>query len=359
MGKIINIRTSGRASFQQCRRKWDFTDDTRKNLEPKIKPAPFYLGSAFHFALEDMHGYQRYEDGAMAIRAFHIAQQAAKCPIPDDVDELVALGEGMMNHYKHFLINREGVNIYRINGVPQVEVSFKIPITQELTHLPLKKWGIDEVNYTGTFDGIAIDENGNLWIMEYKTAKAFMTQNFETDRQITAYCWAASCLFNRPVVGVIYQQHKKQVPDLPRQLSNGTYSMAETQNTTHKLYRDAMLNLYGKDSRIPPKQMTYMNNLLLKETSTSDGYVLRNKIYRNQHQLEAEGAKIITEMTDYCNPDLPLYPNPNKDCFWMCSVQNACILMDAGGDWENDIELKMTQRNEEETSWRAQLPETA
>lgn len=359
MGRIINVRTSGRSSFQRCRRRWNWTDDTRGNLEPKQKPAPFFLGSAFHFALEDMHGYKRYKSGAEAIRAFALAQKLAHCPIPDDHQELVALGEGMMNHYDTWLKNREMINLHKVNGVFQAEVTFKIPMTSALQHLPLQEWGIDEVNYSGTFDGIVRDREGRLWIMEYKTAQQFQLLHFETDRQISAYCWAASCLYNEPVMGVIYQQHKKTLPDLPKLLSNGTYSTAKTQTTTHQYYSDALKNLYGATHKAPPANIKTLNALAMEETEDRDRYVKRDRIYRNQHQIEAEGTKIIAEMADYLNPDIPLYPNPTKDCSWDCSAQNACILLDSGLDWQHDLDDVMTQRDEDETPWRECLPTSA
>ncbi len=356
MGRIVNVRTSGRGLFLRCRRKWGWMDSTQGNLEAAARPDPFFVGSGFHYALEDLMGYQVYPTSADAFRAYAVAQKAAGCSMPDSLDEILELACGMLDYYDIWLESRDPLPTYFVDGVPQCEVSFKIPITEQLAHLPLKDWGIDEVNYTGTLDRMAIDSEGRLWIVEYKTAKKFELLHFETDRQISAYSWAASCLFDRPVVGVVYQQHLKALPASPRLIGGGTYSTDKSQRTTHRLYHKALKNLYGDVSKAPSGNIRLLNILAEQETENRDKFVKRDFAYRNEHQHAAEGAKILLEMEDYLNPDLPLYPNPTRDCSWDCSANTSCVLLDAGNDWEDDLKQIMIPRQEESIEWRKHLP---
>jgi len=70
------------------------------------------------------------------------------------------------------------------------------------------------------------------------------------------------------------------------------------------------------------------------------------------------------ELEDITNPNLPLYPNPTKDCEYMCPMQAACVALDDGSDWEGTLGTYsvatgdvLTQREKEQLQWRNLLPE--
>ncbi len=60
-----------------------------------------------------------------------------------------------------------------------------------------------------------------------------------------------------------------------------------------------------------------------------------------------------------CNPNLPLYPNPTKDCSWDCNFRDICIMVDRDDDWEYALQDTTVQRDdnqaEEIKSWRQLL----
>jgi hypothetical protein len=57
------------------------------------------------------------------------------------------------------------------------------------------------------------------------------------------------------------------------------------------------------------------------------------------------------------NPDLPLYPNPTRQCPYMCSFLAPCVTMDDGGDWEHELDLEFSSRDQDsERFWRRRLP---
>ncbi len=362
MSKVLPIHTSDRILFKRCRRKWDWSSHIRQGYQPEQSPGPLWLGIGFHFGLEDFHGVNKYGGPVEAFKAYASAyERAFSNRLPEMYEELLNQGIDMLNYYTQWLKNRDPLVTYIENGVPQVERSFEIdiPVKQELidryNRVNSNKI-IDKVVYKGTIDRVIIDEDDRLWLLDYKTAKAFGTLHFETDTQISAYCWAASTLFNKPIAGFIYQQHKKTIPDHPKFLKTSQkYSIAKNQSTTRALYKEALLNAYISLEDAPPENLNFLNYLAGCEHEDSDNFIRRDKAYRNEHQIEAEGANILLEAEDMLNPDLPIYTNPTRDCSWDCTFQEACIMKNAGADWEGELDfltVKITSRDEK---WRQYL----
>lgn len=343
------IRTSERALFRRCRRLWAWQSPNRFNLTPADSPDYFWFGTGVHYALEDFHGYNRYGSPDRAFKAYVIATEAAR-KAPPTVRELEILGIGLMQYYsQYWLKNRHALQTYWHNGEPQCEVNFHI-------ELPVKTHDGRAIYYRGTIDRVAIDEYDRLWVVEYKTAKAFRIHHFDTDNQITSYCWAASALYDLPVAGVVYMQFKKDLPEMPRILASGRVSTDKKQNTTAKQYRQALLDIYGDISRAPPDNVALLNSLVAEETEDADRYIRRDYLERSPAQIQSEGTKILLEVEDIFNPNIALYPNPTGDCGWQCALQSVCVAMDDGSDFENLLESLTVQRKEEDTSWRQLLP---
>ena len=79
---------------------------------------------------------------------------------------------------------------------------------------------------------------------------------------------------------------------------------------------------------------------------------------RNDRQGQSEGAKILLELEDMLNPDLPLYPNPNFMCAhweYPCPFLSACVSIDDGADWQHELEMTMDEREPTYDSWRQKL----
>lgn len=350
------VRTSDRGTFRRCRRLWGWSSALKGNLEPRDRPDVFWIGTGVHFALEDFHGHKRYPSAAEAFYAYSRATVLAaeedpeRCSVPIDLPEFEKLSIGMMDYYeRQWLVGRDPIKTYVIDGRPQVEITFSIPLPVATPE------GYGRVMYQGTFDRIAIDQHDRLWIVEYKTAKDFSTGHFDTDPQVNAYAWAAHCIYDLPVAGVIYQQHKKVLPEYPRLLSStGRYSTDKRQYTTHRLYRDALIKQYGVVNKAPAANVQFLNHLASEEQEEGDRLIRRDRVYRNMHQIAAEGEKVLMEVQDMLRTDLALYPSPTRDCAHYCRFYNACVSIDDGSDWEealNDI-ARPRMGTEYEAAWR-------
>lgn len=348
---VIYIRTSERLLFRRCRRLWGWNSPLKMNLEVASRPDYFWFGTGMHYALEDYHGINRYGHPAVAFQAYTLATLAIN-DAPDTWKELMALGIQMMSYYADYWLKARGrdpMNAYVLDGVPQTEVRFEID-------LPIRGPQGQRVVYRGMIDGMCEDDEGQLWVKEYKSAKAFRLQHFDTDDQITAYCWAANAIYGRPIAGVIYQQHKKDMPHPPKILSTGKVSTNKTMNTSYAMYREVLMDVYGDPKNFPGDNLRFLNQLVAEEEEDADSFIRRDKIYRNAHQIAAQGEKILLEVEDMLREDLPLYPNPSKDCSWLCPLESVCVAMDDGSDFEGLLTTLTVNREEVSDKWRMNLP---
>lgn len=355
--RVAVIRTSDRILYKRCRRRWGWNSHLKQNLGPKEHAMPLWFGTGFHFALEDMHGNNKFATAADAFMAYaeatNVQAQRSKgnFKLPADWKESLELAKGMLDYYQEeWLPQRTQLQTFIYQGVPQTEVNFRVDIPFDASH-----WGYDRVVYSGTIDRVAIDEQGQIWIVEYKTAKTIQTLHYALDPQVSSYCWAGMQLYGQPITGVIYQQHRKDIPQDPRVLSNGKVSTAKTMLTSATRYRKLLKDMYGEVKFAPSENIEYLNSLTSSEDADQDKYIRRDRIYRNVQQCEAEGVKILMEVEEMLNPNLPLYSNATRDCTFMCPFNGPCQSMDDGSDWQYELDIMMAPRDPNYDSWRKYL----
>lgn len=343
------IHTSDRIGFKRCRRKWALQSPLRLHLTRKEgSKSALWFGTGFHFALEDFHGYNHFHGKPQA--AFQAYSKAFRHEdLPHDYESLVDLGINMLEHYLRWLRHRQQYQTYWIDGVPQVEVRFSIPLPELFD----AESGETPVHYHGTFDRVVIDEEERLWILDYKTAAQIDTSKLETDPQVTSYLWAAEQLYDKPVEGVIYMQHAKSFPQYPKITKRGV-STDKRQKTNHALYREVLEAEYGSLQKSPAACIDMLNLLAEQEDIDSDRYIKRDLVRRNDVFRAMEAEKIIAEGYDMLNPNLPIYPNPTRDCSWDCDFRSVCLAMDDGSDWEQML-LDGYEEKGEEIEWRHRI----
>lgn len=351
--RTVPIHTSDTGLFKSCRRRWLWGSHLNRGLEPVYKAPPLWFGEAIHSAMKDFHGPRLFDS---VIDSFHdyvkLSYEHHYHRLPDEADELVNLGYGMLQHYEKWLERRDPYTTFEFEGRLQVESGFEIdlPVDPAL----LKRIDKDRVVYRGTFDRVIIDENGHLHILDYKTAKIFNTSHLPVDPQVSRYMWAASRIYHPyKVVGFIYQQHKKAIPKPARILQSGHVSEDKSQTTTHSMYRAALIKTYGDSpSGWTEKQIGVLNKLAMAESYDRDNFIERTKITRNQIALENEYKKIMLEVHDMLSPDTAMYPSQGWGC-GMCSFISPCNSMDDGSDWEyelNDTDVYV-QRKKASSEW--------
>lgn len=350
---LIVIRTSDRMAFKRCRRLWGWTSHLRMGLRIREEADYFWFGSGIHFALEDYHGYNVYGHPGKAFLAYVEATRKAG-RAPATWNDLTPVGVGMASYYADFWLQSSGrdpLETLTIDGVPQVEVNGFIDLGI--------KWQNKRVVYGFTLDRLTVDADGGIWVVEYKTAKAFQVLHFDTDEQCTAYCWAGSKMYGLPVQGVWYYQLKKVVPALPRILSTGKISTDPKQQTSSALYRKMLIDIYGSPDAAPVPNRKFHDTLVVEETEDQDRFIRRECVERNPTQLQSFEQRVHLELGEMLNESLPLYPNQTRDCSWQCPLQAACVALEDGSDYDSALSsyaMKPSQSEAESMTWRKLLP---
>jgi hypothetical protein len=356
--KTLEIHNSDRVNYRRCRRKWNFQSGLRENLVVRGEAStPLWLGSGFHFALEDFHGYNHFGDPR---RAFDAYVEATTGSHPHDVDEAVLVGDGMLAYYVELWLPKHPVYpTLIIDGKPQVEVDIEIPITD---HLP--DWLVDklrnqydddvEVVVKQTFDKVEQEpEYGVIYGVDYKTAKQMADiATLSMNPQASQYYWAMTWFYDGESDGIVWQQHLKKIPTPPEPLKTGGLSMAKSQTTTYAMYRRGLIDMFG---HVPKGYADILNHLASQEDENGDRFVRREILRRNKHHGEVEFQKLIAEATEMLDPDLPIYPNPTRDCTWDCPFRDVSMAMDSGEDWEYMLESEYVQHQGYDDSWRKRI----
>lgn len=364
------LHTHDRIAFKRCRRKWYFSSPLKLNLEAKQQDSiNLWFGSGFHFAMEDYHGYHKFNLPEEALEAYYNAFTEQERPT--GADDLIEIGMHMLRYYSEDWLpkhNFDGFETLWITpnpdvplgtfsnhpidetSAPQVEVGF----TLELVELS-QKAGFP-VFYHGTFDRVLVDNQGRWWLLDYKTAKAIDMIKLATDPQIGAYLWAAEQWYQHKFEGIVYLQLVKDFPDTPKQLKAGGFSMDKRQKTTHGVYKAALLEKYGS---IPSAYIPFLNELACMESTEGNRFIRWDLVRRNDASKVATYENILYEGLDMLRDDLYIYPNPTRDCSWDCPFRTICVAMDEGSDYQSIITEEFQRRNEtmlgEEPEWRKKI----
>jgi len=310
-----------------------------------------WIGTGVHFAFEDYCGYNRYGNPVIAFEAFCNAHKASE--VPDFADDAIELCMGMLEYYPYWYeqAGRPKYNTVWIDGVPQVEVEFRLELKE------LSAVAGYPVVYHGTFDRVVQDEEGMYWVEDYKTTRTMDYMRMATDPQMKAYTWAAEQVYGMDFEGAIMTQLLKSYPKPPNRLKTGGFSQDIRQKTTYGLYRQALLDAYGN---VPTNYVEFLNKLAAEESVEGNRFIRRDCIHHNRAVKENTYNSIILEGKDMLNLELPLYPNETMNCSWDCGAfRNVCIVREEGGDYEELLrnDFVVSTRGKEEPRWRKRLEE--
>lgn len=371
----IEIHTSDRGTYKRCRRKYEWGSTVQENLTP-IGPEKdtFFLGSGFHFALEDFFGYRRFSHPALAFAAYYDAYNRDE--LPDEADSLLDLAVGMLTYYVEDWLAQwpDPFETLWVGGKPQVEVEVAIDITDDLFNfglyngMPDMRWlqeemerrNVDKIVYVTTFDKVVIDKHERIYPVDYKTAAQFDMLNLQTNPQAGAYDWSADAFYTPlgfTVEGMVWQQHKKAVPERPKLVNIGKknegLSTDVRQQTTYRLYlREVKRHHKGI---VPATYAKMLGDLANMQDDYGDRYVRREVLRRNPHQREMVKAQILEEVLEMLDPGLPMYPNFTKDCSWDCPFKTPCLAKEDGMDFEHTLSTEYQAWAGYKDDWRGKI----
>lgn len=317
------ITSSERSDFKRCPKRWYWK--WRRGLIPRMRTfGALDLGAWVHSALEAWYGPGKKRRGSLSELFESIAQldinssielRKANTDAVNKADELVALGIEMTKAYQSYYTNDRGLSI----------VDTEIPLEYTFSN----DSGLIVAAHKIKPDGVVIDQNDDVWLIEHKTAKSIQTEHLVIDDQARPY----GAMAERPLRklgiiqkgqrfrGILYNFLRKALPDLRPQNEKGQY-----------LNKDRSVS-----KRQPP------------------AFFVRKKITMTDQQKRVTLARLADEVFNITEKTLQLRikdidpdrisKTPHKSCVRTCQFFTMCVAEDSGMDIR-DMERLMFRRED-------------
>jgi hypothetical protein len=335
------------STFKSCRQKWDYSSANRQSLRHKKTPALYLTeGSGFHEAVEAAaYGRDPFEACRVYLEAERAkVEQAFKeetgsmpwasemAPFDESAEMIMAVVKQYFDHYGiEDSLADQGLTYLA------AEIPFKI-------HTPIvDHYGLtQDVYYVGTFDGIAEDEHGGIWVVENKTYSARPdVEDLQYHSQINGYAVAFEMLTGIPLTGSLYNGVAKQLIKYPKVLTNGLVSVDQRQLVTLQSYLTG-LQQAGQDP-FDPRYTEILAYLQERERQGDSRFFHREKVYFKRPQIESwftDFEKVAYEMIS----DPSIYRTvPYNGCGprgQACWFRDLCHTQYDGGDVQSVLDTR-------------------
>jgi hypothetical protein len=383
---VHSIHTSGRKSYRGCRRRWDWIYN--QYFYPNVSAKPLEFGVAFHKAMEAGYDPKLPKmDFALRLAAAKVAfkkvveEQLKKfkdnpnntlSPEEADADykERIKLGLGMLNYFFTEVSPKvdSGFTVYAS------EIAFEVPIVSpEGEQLWCKcddcwrrfrnwsrqnwpEWEADfarlnededdyrqsgwvglPVTYGGRIDLLVQDEDGGIWIVDWKTAAQITKEEnaefLSLDDQITSYVWAL-WLLGLDVRGFIYVEIKKGYPQEPEPLTRRYKGRLFSTNKQQDFEADLYETTVKENDPQAYHDGLYDEFLEYLRAEGATKFTFWHQQHRNHEELEEAGRNIFYEAEEMTDPKTRIYPNAGKFNCGTCAFIIPCQAKNRGEDVE-------------------------
>lgn len=255
MTKLRLIRGSEVSSYLSCHKSWKLRWVDR--LVKKTPDKKLFFGTLFHKHMEHLYTSGNIPDAYDRTNQW-LRQQDVSDMDALEYQDLMELFHEVTSYYEDVYANDD---LSRFNVIA-TELRFAIPLYQDTeSDSPL------DFAYEGTID-LIYEEEGKLKFMDHKTVSSIdrYVNNAVLDRQISRYWFALEALcsgfgyirYGEHWIPVkesyladllsdfegpdefVYNITKKEAPKPPKALKKDGFSVAKNQNTTYKLYVEAL-----------------------------------------------------------------------------------------------------------------------
>lgn len=393
---VHEIHTSERRSFRSCRRRWDWV--SRQHYYPIVTAKPLEFGVAYHKAMEvyynpETWNFDKEVLAAMAEKAFVDTCEAQKAEAikntghlylegeqEADYEERVALGRGMLKYFFTKVAPKEDKGWKPV----KVEIKFLVPIRHPLTGeeaiwckcdecfekwakytnlndgnnpLPTREaadfWNEDiyrdwkglPVCSAGRLDALAQDDDGNYWVIDWKTAAQIREDHefLELDDQVTGYVWAMKKA-GLNVRGFIYHEQRKAYPVEPKQNKairlGRKYSVSKSEPYEYNLYK-ATIEEYDKEAYDEGLYDEFLQ--FLKDEGPK--YYARYQIYKSDAELESAEYNLGLEALEMTSPNLLIYPSPARFGCSFCAFRVPCLEQNSQSDYRYALDTMFEKKD--------------
>lgn len=307
------VRSHERITYKRCKKKWYWS--WRRGLV--LKAATFgalQLGTWVHAALAVWYGPGLKRNGDLA-EHFSIIADASyeiarrnKAPeyVLEKAEQLIALGIAMLEAYQKHYGRDDGVRMLA------TEIPLEFTFAQELIG---GKWRPIAVHKLKP-DGVFLDPNDDVWLLETKTAATVRTEHLTLDDQARPYgAMSERALRKLGVIkngqafkGIMYNFLRKGLPDERQTNAQGKY-----------------LNKNGSISKKQPPPLFVRHPVTMTRAAK----------VKTLQRIQAETIE-ITELTKdlrsgKVNPD-SLQKTPHTSCARTCDFFAMCVVEEEGGN---------------------------
>lgn len=326
--------------YKSCRRAWDWGSHLRRNLEPKERYQPFWLGTLVHYGLEMWYRSQMSPAAATA-QCMHEQLTDAQKSDPRN-QESANLATGLVNNY---------IAWQRTDRTWLADSNFEFIAPEFEGRVSLWQTTRMRVWLAFRFDGIVKRrDNGLLYLWEIKTTRSISEREkqLDFDEQTGAYLWAARQL-GYDVQGAIYTLIRKKLPESPAVLKNGFLSVNKSIDTTASHYLDCVRSHHAIEA--PPMDeskrqfiLREYGDVLTHLGSQPNKFFRRLVVNRTAREIEHFAGELIDVAREMISARTPIYPTATDRCNY-CLFRSPCLARNRGQDYEKILENEY-QRNE-------------
>jgi|SRR6185436_8242078 len=206
-----------------------------------------------------------------------------------------------------------------------------------------KQWKGLPVTFGGRLDILFEDSEGNLWIGDWKTATRLSgTETSDeylwNDDQITGYVWALR-LIGLPVVGFIYAEIKKAVPEEPEPLKvtrlGRRFSVSKNIETNWELYERTV-----RENDPEAYERGLYTDFIQHLKEEGPQFHRWHPVFRNEEECVQAGINLWMEAGEMTNPNLHIYPNQGRfhckglGAYSGCAFWDPCLGKNRGEDYQ-------------------------
>lgn len=344
---MLELRTSERNTLKHCAQQWYWSQV--EGLRPHRPSTPLWFGSAVHEALAAWYlkGLQR---GAHPAETFvKVLNESRQMLVYDEDGEseyvdAVALGTDMLTRYVEEYGKDESWDVIAIEHKGSAIISRPEMQIFGRTRPGLKRW----MRYHFTWDGVYRDlEDGQIKLMEHKTAASIVTRNLALDDQAGSYwAFAISQLRrrgvlgdNEEIVGINYNFLRKALDDPRPKNADGFYTNKPNKADYETTFATAGITLETPLSKLKLEDLELIANthdlVVHGEVSKQQQppWFERHMAFRTPEERKTQIRRIQDEgvfAEAYRKGYLPITKTPDKmACNW-CPFNRMCELHEQG-----------------------------
>jgi hypothetical protein len=334
--------------FRRCQKQYSFRYDyAPEGLEliPKVPKVQLRRGTWLH-ALQEAHNREWAHDSGFKVKyvpwqdvheqfveAYNELFDEEKEEYGDLPTECYRMFRGYLRFWKD---EAEQYSVAALhNGKPAIEFVVKHSLPKVGKDYPFK----------GRIDLMVRDEEyGGLWFRDAKWVKSIPDDDERMmSPQNCMYIWAGRKL-GYDLRGFIYDYGRTKAPTIPRQLKNGTLSVAKRMDTDYYTYLWAIKQLHGDMWKDYAKAVYREKLLALRD---------RDVLWYRRERIPVEDEKIRQALLEFLVSVRDIQRRSKfaprsyfYNCRWGCEYHSLCVAEFAGLDIDGLIDADFTTEQE-------------